>query len=125
MFGPHPRDFAYPLPKKIKLLALKSALATKLKENNLLILDTFELEGIKSKEAAKIFSNLKVDSSVLLLLDHVNRQIELSLRNLSFLDFNLAKDTNAYEVLASNKVLITKDGLKALSARLKKEKDKE
>ncbi|MBM3245217.1 MAG: 50S ribosomal protein L4 [Candidatus Omnitrophica bacterium] len=126
VFGPHPRDFSYALPKKIKTLALKSSLNAKVKENNLIVLDAFELDKPKSKEAARVFLNLKLngkdkkDARKLLLLEKIDNKLLLALRNIDLLDINVTGNTNAMEVLSSKKVIITKDGLADLVKRLKK-----
>lgn len=122
VFGPHPRDFSYRLPQKIKTLALKSALCAKLKENNFIVLDNFIIEKPKTKEAVKIFSNLKINpkARVLLLLDKIEDNLRQPLRNIGFLNINLAKDTNPYEVLTHQKLVITQQGLAELTKRLKK-----
>jgi len=127
VFGPHPRDFSYTLPDKIKNVALKSSLNAKVKENNLIVLDELKLENSKTKEAVKLFSNLKVNSPkdkksprVLFLLDKSTGNEKLALRNIDFLKFSLATDTNVYEVLAHKKLVITKEGLTQLTNRLKK-----
>jgi large subunit ribosomal protein L4 len=126
IFGPHPRDFSYTLPQKIKSLALKSSLNAKVKENNFVILENLKLENPKTKEAAKIFSHLKIGKKnqrpehTLLLLDKWDNNLKLALRNLSFLKVNLSRDTHTYEVLSNKKLIITKEGLKELTDRLKK-----
>lgn len=132
VFGPHPRDFSYALPKKIKRLALKSSLNAKVKENNFIILDNLEIEKPKTKDAVRIFLNLKITpeekpkkpkpkkTDVLLLLGKIDENLKLALRNISFLNINRAQDTQAYEVLAAHKLIITKDGLSILTERLKK-----
>jgi len=126
IFGPHPRDFSYTLPQKIKSLALKSSLNAKVKEDNFLILDDLKIESPKTKEAAKIFSHLKIGKKnqrpehTLLLLDKWDNNLKLALRNLSFLKVNLSRDTHTYEVLSNKKLIITKEGLKELTDRLKK-----
>lgn len=121
VFGPHPRDFSYNIPKKVKLLALKSSLCVKLKENNLLVLDGFGIEKPKTKEAARVFSNLKINplKNLLLLLDKMDDDLKLALRNIGYLDVNLAKDTHAYEVMKHRKLIITKGALSGLTDRLK------
>jgi large subunit ribosomal protein L4 len=125
-FGPHPRSFHYRLPAKIKSLALKSSLNAKLNEKSLLILDDLKLESAKTKSAAKVFLNLKLGlktsgrGRVLLLLDKIEPGVFLALRNLSFLDVNLARDTHAYEILSHKKIVVTKEGLSTLSERLKR-----
>lgn len=128
IFGPHPRDFSYKIPKKIKRLALKSAIAIKIKENNLMVLDKFAVEEPKTKAAIKVLSNLKTpakknnrNQKVLLLLDKIDSNLKRALGNIAFLNFNLAKDTNAYQVLTHRKLIITKDGLHQLTERLKKQ----
>jgi large subunit ribosomal protein L4 len=125
IFGPHPRNFYSNLPQKIRNLALKSSLNAKVKENNLLILDKIALEKAKTKEAARIFNNLKVGvkrtsrNSALLLLEKIDRDLKLACRNIGFLNINLVRDTHAYEILTHRKVIITKVGLEELVNRLK------
>jgi len=125
VFGPHPRDFSIEVPRKIKQLALKSSLNAKAQEKKLLVLDDFKVASPKTKEAAKVFLNLKLVSKktakncILLLLDKLEEKEKLALRNIGFLNFNLAKETHAYEVILARKLLVTKDGLKQLVERLK------
>lgn len=124
IFGPHPRDFSFRLPQKIKTLALKSSLNIKVKENDLVVLDNFSLDKPKVKDAVKALSNLKLvplknngKHKVLLLLDKLDNNLRLALRNISFLNVNVAKDVYAYEVLVAGKVVITKGALEALIKR--------
>jgi large subunit ribosomal protein L4 len=125
IFGPHPRDFSWRIPERIKRLALRSSLNAKLKDSGIVVLDEVKLGSRKTKEAARIFANLKMEGQMrrhkaLLFLAHkIDRDLRLSLRNLGFLTANLAKDTNVYEVLAHRKVVITKDGLQELTERLR------
>ncbi len=125
VFGPHPRDFSYSIPQKIKSLALKTALNAKLKENNFLVLDEFKLDEPKTKSAMKVLSSLKLVSGkskfkLLFLTDKIVPELKRSLKNISFLSSGLAKDCNAYEVMDSRKLLITRSGLSDLTERLKK-----
>ena len=132
IFGPHPRDFSYTIPVKIKNLALKSSLNAKINENNFIVLDNFKIEQPKTKEAVKMLSNLKIGRlkdkknsktktiKALLLSDKLDKNLRLALRNIDFLTINRAQDTNAYEILAANKLIVTKDGLRELTNRLKK-----
>lgn len=126
IFGPHPRNFYYRLPKKIKALALKSSLNAKVKEGNVMVLDELKFSGPKTKEAAKIFSKLKLSfrddkkkNNILLLLDKIDNNAKLALRNIGFLNVNLARDTHTYEVLAHRKLIVTKSALTELGNRLK------
>ncbi|MFA4842423.1 MAG: 50S ribosomal protein L4 [Candidatus Omnitrophota bacterium] len=125
IFGPHPRDFSYNIPQKIKDLALKSTLNAKVKEDNFIILDNFSLNTHKTKDALKIFENLKLNPkkltssySVLVLVEKTGNNEKRALRNINFVNLNKATDTNPYEVLSHHKLVITKDGLDKLTERL-------
>lgn len=127
VFGPHPRDYSYLLPQKIRNSALKAALNAKIKENNLVVLDDFTLLNPKTKEAVSIFSNLKLNPkvakrsfSVLLLTHKANEILKKAAGNIEFLSVNVASNTHAYEVMTHTKVVITKEGLDILTKRLKK-----
>jgi large subunit ribosomal protein L4 len=127
VFGPHPRDFSYRLPQKIRNLALKSSLNIKLKENNLIVLDDLKIDKPKTKDISKIFLNLKINTKkaknsneVLLLIEKRENNLGLALRNIAFLNVNLAQDAHTYEVMSHRKIIITKHGLAILIDRLKK-----
>jgi large subunit ribosomal protein L4 len=126
VFGPHPRDFSYTLPQKIRSLALKSSLNAKIKENNIIVLDELKLEQPKTKEAQKLFISLKVAdkkkgrNNALVLVDKIDKNSQLAVGNLGYLNVSLARETQAYEVMTHKKIIITKDGLGVLTDRLKK-----
>ena len=120
VFGPHPRDYSFRLPKKIRIAALKSSLNAKVIEDNLLILDDLKIDVPKTKEATKILSNLKLyNKTVLLMLGKINNNLRLSFRNISFLDLAMASNANAYDVLKVKKLIVSLDGLKILIDRIK------
>jgi large subunit ribosomal protein L4 len=125
VFGPHPRDFSINIPPKIKNLALRSVLSAKVKENNLVILDEFKINEAKTKFADKVFSNLKLKPgkkdkfNVLFLMTSLSKEIFRPLANIDFVSIGLARDAHTYEVLTHKKILITKDGLRQLTDRLK------
>ncbi|MBU1998151.1 MAG: 50S ribosomal protein L4 [Candidatus Omnitrophota bacterium] len=123
-FGPHPRNFSYSLPKKIKKLALGSALYSKIsEEKSFLVLDDIKLDQPKTKNAAKIFHNLKIDlikNKLLLLVNKIDSQTTLALRNLKNLEIGLARSVNTYQVINSAKIVVTKDGLNDIITRFKK-----
>ncbi len=126
VFGPHPRDFSYEIPQKIKALALKTGLNAKVKENNLMVLDEFKIEAPKTKLAVKVLTNLKLfspktkqENKVLFLTDKLGADLKAALKNISFLTVDLAKDCHVYEVMNNRKLLITKAGLADLTERLK------
>ncbi|MCM8800312.1 MAG: 50S ribosomal protein L4 [Candidatus Omnitrophica bacterium] len=125
VFGPHPKLYSYRLPRKIKLGALKSSLNAKLKEKNIIILDKLELKDFKTKNFIDILVSLNLykkkerPKRILLLVDRMDEKLKLAISNLSFIDINLAKDTNALEVLNAKKLIIFKDALHQLTERLK------
>lgn len=126
VFGPHPRDFSYDIPQKIKALALKTSLNLKLKENNFMVLDDFKIEAPKTKEAVNVLTNLKLfsvkekkEKKVLFLTHKLSSQLKSALKNISFLTVDLASDCHAYEVMNNQKLLITRAGLELLTQRLK------
>jgi len=127
VFGPHPRDFSYNLPAKIRTQALKTALNSKLNEKNVILLDKLEIKGPKTKLAAEVFFNLKAsakngkkDAKVLFLTDKLEKEQKIALKNLICVSVDLARDAHAYEVVNSSKVVITKAALNDLTERLKK-----
>lgn len=126
VFGPHPRDFSISLPRKIKEAALRSCFNSKVKDKNMIVLDSLTVEKPKTKAVIKTFENLKIDlkkvksNNILVLTDKIDQALRLSLHNVNFVNLNLAKETFAYEVLCSRKVIITKGGLADLTKRLKK-----
>ena len=126
VFGPHPRDFYFTIPQKIRSLALRSSLNEKLNENNFVVLDDFKVTTSKTKDAIKVFENLKLtpkntakSAGIILLLDKIDKNEKLALRNVAFLNLNIARDTHVYEVLKHKKLVITKSGLAELTKRFK------
>ena len=82
VFGPVPRSYSYKLPKKVRRLAIKSALSSKVLENEIIVLDNLALEAPKTKEMVKILNNLSVDRKALIVTDDVNENVVLSARNI-------------------------------------------
>lgn len=126
VFGPHPRDFSYTLPQKIKTVALRSSLNAKIKENDFVIIDELKIGSKKTKEAAAVFKNLNLNQqkakehpTVLLVLTKFDDNLKLALRNIGFLDVDIAKNAHVYEVMSNKKLVITKDALQELTKRLK------
>ena len=108
VFGPTPRSYAYKLPKKVRRLALKSALSSKVIDSEIIVLDQLSLSAPKTKEMATILSNLKVDRKVLVVDTEFNDNIALSLRNIQGVKFVSADGINVLDVLRHDKLVITK-----------------
>jgi len=108
VFGPVPRSYSYKLPKKVRRLAIKSALSSKVLENNIVVLDNLALEAPKTKEMVKILGNLSVDRKALIVTADVNENITLSARNIPGVTVVTASGINVLDVLNHDKVVITK-----------------
>ena len=80
IFGPKPRSYRYSLPKKVKRLAMKSALSAKLADGGLIVLDTLELPEIKTKNMVDILSKIGVDKTALIVMEDKNENVEKSAR---------------------------------------------
>jgi large subunit ribosomal protein L4 len=117
-FGPKPRDYSYSLPKKAKKVALKSALSMKLAEKQLLIVDTLELKEPKTKEAAALIKRLKLDSA-LIVDQHDNKNLFLSVRNIPKTKVVDVSQVNVYDVLNYNWLVLTKRAFDSLTEKLK------
>ena len=121
VFGPKPRDYRFKLNKKVKLLARKSALSYKAKENAIVVVEDFNIEAPKTKEFVNIAKNLKVDGKkVLLLLPEANNNVYLSARNLQKAEVMPANLLNTYKVLNADVLVVTENSLKVIDQILNK-----
>lgn len=110
IFGPQPRDYSYKLPKKVRRLALMSAVYEKLSNGEVVVIDSLSLEKPRTKEIVSILKNLAIDSkSVLIVLPAKDDAIVLSARNIPGVRVMRAMDLNVYDVVASRAVVMTKD----------------
>ncbi|PJW13558.1 50S ribosomal protein L4 [Geobacillus sp. Manikaran-105] len=108
VFGPVPRSYSYKLPKKVRRLAIKSALSSKVLENDIVVLDQLLLEAPKTKEMVKILNNLAVDRKALIVTDELNENVYLSARNIPGVKVVPANGINVLDVLNHDKLVITK-----------------
>lgn len=109
--GPKPRSYRYTLPKKVKRLAMKSALSAKVAENDIYVLDSLNFDTIKTKQVVSVLNNLKVNTSALIVLDSKNENVEKSARNISGVKTALVNTLNVYDILKYDKFIITKDAV--------------
>lgn len=108
IFGPKPRDYSYTVPKKVRRLAMKSALSGKFQSAQLIVVENFDLAEIKTKAFAAILGKLKVDSSVLVVAEDKNQNLELSARNLPQVKLARVNTINVYDLLKHDKLLVSK-----------------
>lgn len=110
--GPRPRDYSFKLNKKLKQLARKSALTYKAKENNITILENFNIDSPKTKQYLSILNSLKLNTEkTLLVISDYNDNIYRSSRNLPKAKVMTARDLNTYEILAANKLILVESSL--------------
>lgn len=121
VFGPKPRNYSIKLNKKVKNLARRSALAYKVQENALLIVEDFEMATPQTKAYVEILNNLKIsDKKSLLLLPGVNKNVYLSARNLKNAKVSTAANVNTYGVIDAGVLVVTESALQQLEAVLNK-----
>lgn len=123
VFGPHPRDFSYTIPQKVKRAALRESLNAKFQEKDLHCLTDIKTSLNKTKEFAKIIVNLGLKGKVLALLDGSDSSIERVSRNLPFFTLMRAQDVNAYDVLRNKKILVSKSAFMSLLNRISDKKE--
>ncbi len=111
VFGPHPREYGWSMPKKARRAALRQALSAKVKSGELIVVDKFELEAPKTREVATLLKNLKVDGSAFIVTAQEDVNIYKSARNIPGVRVNAARNLNAYDVLAASKLVFTQDAV--------------
>ena len=112
VFGPVPRDYSFKLNKKVKQLARRSALTYKAQGNEIVILEDFTFDTIKTKKMIEVLNNLKVNGGKnLFVLPETNMNIVLSARNIQRTEVELARNLNTYDILNAKKLFITEGSL--------------
>ena len=114
VFGPHPRSYAIKMNRKERRLALKSALAYKALESNLIVVDSFNIETSKTKDAKATLANFKTGKKVLIVVDELNDNLILSTRNLNNVLLLTVNEINTYDVVLADTMIITENALKKL-----------
>lgn len=108
VFGPTPRSYSYKLPKKVRRLALKSALSAKVIEQNFLVLDALTLDAPKTKDFKAILSALEINTKALFVTAELNENVALSARNIPGVTVLAAEGINVLDLLGHDKVVFTK-----------------
>ena len=116
--GPHPRDYSYRLNKKMIKGALRSALSSKLADQKLMVVDSWQLETPKTKDFIKVLKTFEATSKVLVVDSADNRNLSLGSRNLEGVDFRPARLVNTYDLLNCDRVLISQQAVKGLEEAL-------
>ena len=117
VFGPSPRSYAYKVPKKVRKLALKMALSSKLREKELTVLDRLEMERIKTKDILAVIQTLG-KNNVLLVTDQKDEKLELSSRNLPNVKVMRCEGLNVYDVLRCKDLILLEPAVRTIEGRL-------
>jgi len=116
-FGPRPRDFSYKLPKKVRRLALRMALSARFGEGNLVVLDSFDMPEIKTKEFVKVMNNFDFDNCLIITGDE-NENVKLSSRNAVGHKVLPVAGLNVYDILKYSKLMLEQSTLAQIEERL-------
>ena len=111
--GPKPRSYKYTLNKKVKRLALKSALSSKVQENEIIVLDSLNFDEIKTKNMAKVLENIKANKALIVLADK-NLNVQASARNIPNTKTALVNTINTYDILKYGTLVLTKDAVEKI-----------
>ena len=111
--GPKPRSYKYAIPKKMRKLALKSVLTSKVEEKELVVVDKLELKEIKTKEMVKVLNNLNTKKA-LIVLSEKNLNVQASARNIENVKTTLVNTINVFDLLKYDNLVVTEDAIKKL-----------
>lgn len=121
VFGPTPRDYWFKLNKKVKALARKSALSYKAQQNAIIVVEDFDFEAPKTKEAVNLLNNLKIEGKkALLVLPEVKKNVNLSVRNIQRVEVMTASALNTYKVMNANVLVVTENAVKLVDETFNK-----
>ena len=118
VFGPHPRDYSYTLPRKVRRLALKSVLSSKVMEDKMIVIEELKLEKPRTKDIINILDNLKISGGVLLVTVSKDENVYKSARNISDIKTVTIEGLNIYDLLVYETLVVTKDALAGIEEAL-------
>ena len=117
VFGPEPRDFSKKVPKKVRKLALKMALTSKVQDQQVLVVDQFEMEAIKTKRFVGIIKGLDAEKA-LIVTGEKNEYLELSSRNVPGVKVLPTQGLNVYDILKYPKLVLVQPAIEGIEGRL-------
>lgn len=112
IFAPKPRDYSYKVPKKIKRLAMKSALTSKVLENEIIVVDELKLDAPKTKDMINTLSKLSADRKALIVTLNPEINVIKSTNNIPNVQTTVVNNLNVYDILKYNSFIITKEALR-------------
>lgn len=111
VFAPKPRDYRYKLPKKLRRLAMKSVLSSKVEEKEIIVLDELKLEAPKTKEMVKLLENIKAEKKALIVTAEKDDNVVRSAANIPGVRTALVGTMNVYEIINYTSFIVTKDAI--------------
>ena len=114
VFAPKPRDYSYTVPKKVKRLALKSALSSKVKESEIIVIDSLEFSEPKTKEMIKVLANVKAAKKALIVTAEKNENVVRSAANIPGVKTSIVSAMNTYEIVNATSFIVTKDAVEKI-----------
>lgn len=114
VFGPTPRSYKFKLNRKVRRLALKSALSTKVIDNEFMALEGIKFEAPKTKEMVKVLANLNAPTKTLIVVDEIDENVARSANNIPGVKLLDARRVNVYDILNSNKLIMTEAAIKSV-----------
>ena len=109
--GPKPRTYGFSVNKKVRRLAMKSALSSKVAAEEMIVLENLALDAIKTKEVAKVLSSLETGKKVLIVLPEKNDVVYRSARNIAGVKTTLVNTLNVYDILNCDTIIVLKDAV--------------
>ncbi len=108
VFGPTPRSYAYKLPRKVRRIALLSALSSKVREENIIVLDGLAFDAPKTKEFVQVLKDLSINKKALIVTADLDETVALSARNIPGISVVTASSINVLDIVAHEKFVVTK-----------------
>ncbi len=119
VFGPTPRDYSFKINRKERVLALKSALVSKLNEKKLMVIDNLKLDNFKTKTGVELLNNLKLDGKVLFVASEEAENLYMATRNLSNVLVLFPDEINVYDILNADYIVFDEASIKMVEEALK------
>lgn len=113
-FAPKPRSYRYSVPKKVKRLAMKSALSAKVAEKEIIVLDELKFDAPKTKEMIKVLANIKADKKALIITAEKDENVVKSAANIPGVKTALVGTMNVYEIVNHNSFIVTKEAVEKI-----------
>lgn len=114
VFGPTPRSYKFKLNRKVRRLALKSALSTKIIDNEFMALEAIKFDAPKTKEMVKVLANLDAPTKTLIVVDEIDENVARSANNIPGVRLLDARRVNVYDILNSDKLIMTEAAIKSV-----------